>query len=229
MNILIVGASYGIGNSIATLAVEKGDQIYSISRTPLVDLNVSQLNKDVTLLNAEDLTFLPEVIDAFVYCPGSIALKPFSRFTENDFIEDYKLNVTSAVKILQWILPALKKSEQGSVVFFSTVAVGTGLPYHSLVSASKGAIEGITKALAAELAPKIRVNAIAPSITDTPLASKILSTEDKKVASGQRHPLQKIGSALDIAKMAYFLLSPDSSWITGQILHVDGGMSSLRI
>lgn len=229
MNILIVGASYGIGENIVKLCLDKGDQVFTISRTTINNPKIlKQINKDVSLIALEDLTEIPEVLDAFVYCPGSIALKPFNRFTENDFLDDYKLNVTSGVKILQLILPNLKKSEQASVLFFSTVAVGTGMPYHSLVASSKGAIEGLTRALAAELAPKIRVNAIAPSITDTPLASKILSTDEKKQASGLRHPLQKIGNAEDIGNMAYFLLSNQAKWITGQIIHVDGGMGSLK-
>ena len=126
------------------------------------------------------------------------------------------------------MLPRLKKSGNASIVLFSTVAVQSGLPFHTQVAASKGALEGLTKALAAELAPTIRVNCIAPSLTDTPLAASLLNTEQKKEAIALRHPLKRIGTAGDIANMASFLLSPKASWITGQILHVDGGMSSLK-
>ncbi len=126
------------------------------------------------------------------------------------------------------ILPRLKKVENSSIVLFSTVAVQTGLPFHTQVAASKGAIEGLTKALAAELAPKVRVNCIAPSLTNTPLAASLLNTDQKVEANAQRHPLKRIGSTEDIANMAMFLLSDKASWITGQILHVDGGMSSIK-
>ena len=129
---------------------------------------------------------------------------------------------------MQQILPNLKKSDSASILFFSTVAVQTGFNYHTQVAASKGAIEGLTKSLSAELAPKIRVNAIAPSITDTPLASKFLNSTDKVSANSDRHPLKRIGSPDDIANMASFLLSEESSWITGQILKVDGGISSIK-
>ena len=155
-------------------------------------------------------------------------MKPFHRIKPLDFIEDYNLQVIGAVKVLQAVLPRLKKSNTASIVLFSTVAVQSGFTFHSQVSASKGALEGLTKALSAEFAPKIRVNCIAPSITDTPLASKILGSEEKKEANAQRHPLKKIGTAENIAEMAKFLLSEKSSWVTGQVLHVDGGMSVIR-
>ena len=142
------------------------------------------------------------------------SLKPFGRTTEEEFIDDFKLQVTGAIKIIQTCLPKLKKSPGASIVLFSTVAVQMGFHFHSIVSTSKGAIEGLTKALAAEFAPHIRVNCIAPSITNTPLAASILNTPQKIDASAQRHPLKRIGSAEDIASMASFLLSADSSWIT---------------
>ena len=168
------------------------------------------------------------MIDGLAYCVGSIQLKPFHRFTEEDFIRDYELQVLGAVKVIQEILPKLKQSSSPSIVLFSTVAVQTGFTFHSLVSASKGAIEGLTKALAAELSPKIRVNCIAPSITQTPLAGTLLNTEEKITANGQRHPLGRIGQPNDIAELAAFLLSEKSSWITGQIMHIDGGISTIK-
>jgi NAD(P)-dependent dehydrogenase (short-subunit alcohol dehydrogenase family) len=174
-----------------------------------------------------ELDFVPDTLDGLVYCPGSINLRPFVRIKPEQFIEDYNLQVMGAVKTFQAVIPRLKKSK-GAIVMYSTVAVQTGFNFHSMVAASKGAIEGITRSLAAELAPDIRVNAIAPSITDTPLAAKLLSSEDKKEANAQLHPLKKIGLPEDIAEMAAFMLSDKSSWITGQIIPVDGGKSSIN-
>ena len=142
---------------------------------------------------------------------------------------DFNLQVLGAIRCIQAVLPRLKNSENASIVLFSTVAVQLGLGFHSQVAVSKGAIEGLTRSLAAEFAPTIRFNAIAPSLTNTPLAEKLLSSPEKIEANGQRHPLKRIGEAEDIAEAACFLLTDKSSWMTGQILHVDGGMSSLKI
>jgi NAD(P)-dependent dehydrogenase (short-subunit alcohol dehydrogenase family) len=167
-------------------------------------------------------------VDGLVYCPGSIDLKPFGRIKPEQFIKDYELQVLGAVKCIQAVLPKLKKADNPSVVLFSTVAVQNGFNFHSLVASSKGAIEGLTRSLAAEFAPKIRVNAIAPSLTDTPLASRMLNSDAKREANDQRHPLKRIGKVEDIAHAAMYLLSDKSSWVTGQIFHVDGGMSSIK-
>jgi len=175
------------------------------------------------------LDFLPDTLDGLVYCPGSINLRPFERIKPSDFLADFNLQVTGAIKIIQMALPRLKKSESASIVLFSTVAVQTGFSFHTQVSASKGAIEGLTRALAAEFAPKIRVNCIAPSLTDTPLAASMLNTEQKRETNALRHPLKKTGTPGNIADMAEFLLSEKSSWISGQVFHVDGGMSSLKV
>jgi NAD(P)-dependent dehydrogenase (short-subunit alcohol dehydrogenase family) len=140
-----------------------------------------------------------------------------------------KIQVVGAVRVIQQVINKLKQSDNASIVLFSTVAVQTGFNFHSLVSASKGAIEGLTKALAAEFAPKVRINCIAPSITDTPLAGNLLNTPEKKEANAQRHPMKRVGEANDIAQVAAFLLSEKASWITGQIFHVDGGMSALKV
>lgn len=229
-NFLIIGASGGIGRAIAHQLLQEGHQVYGTYCTQ----DVSSLPTGVQYhpLNvfdeSIDLSFLPERIDGVVYCPGSILLRPFDKIKPADFIRDYQLQVTGAVSVLQAALPKLKKSTQASVVLFSTVAVQTGLPFHSVVAASKGAMEGLTRSLAAEWAPHIRVNAIAPSLTDTPLAQNLLNSEVKREANAQKHPLKKIGSPNDIAYMAAFLLSEKSSWITGQILHVDGGLSTLK-
>lgn len=230
-NYLIVGGSTGIGQALVEQLGIAGDRVYATfnkneTSSPYDNVSYHQLDVMEDELN---LSFLPDRLDGFVYCPGSINLKPFARIKPEDFMKDFELQVNGAIKVLQSILSKLKKSEKASVVFFSTVAVQTGFNFHSQVAASKGAIEGLTKALAAELAPRIRVNAIAPSITNTPLASKFLNTDDKTNASIERHPLKKIGTPDDIANMANFLLSDQSSWITGQILTVDGGISSLKI
>jgi len=229
-NFVIIGASSGIGKQLANQLLKSDSQVFgTFYKTENAELegNISLHYLNVLDENP-DLSFLPDVIDGLAYCPGSINLKPFARIKTDEFLQDYQLQVLGAVKIIQALLPKLKKANNASVVLFSTVAVQTGFNYHTIVSASKGAIEGLTRALAAELAPNIRINCIAPSITDTPLAATLLSTDDKKTANAQRHPLKKIGSAEDIANMSEFLLTDKSAWITGQIFSVDGGMSSLR-
>jgi NAD(P)-dependent dehydrogenase (short-subunit alcohol dehydrogenase family) len=225
-NILIIGGSNGIGKALANMLAEDHTVIASFfkSDTKHPRINYFYHNAQESL----NLDALPETIDGLAYCVGNISLKPFHRFTEEDYLQDYKTQVIGAVKVIQDILPRLKLSASSSIVLFSTVAVQTGFNFHSLISASKGAIEGLTKALAAELAPKIRVNCIAPSITQTPLVSSLLNTEEKITANGQRHPLGRIGQAEDVASLAAFLLSDSSSWITGQIIHVDGGISTLK-
>lgn len=172
---------------------------------------------------------LPASLDGLVYLPGTINLKPFRALKPTDFLHDFEVNVIGAIKVLQAALKALKAGENSSVVLFSTVAVAQGMPFHSSIATSKGAIEGLMRALAAELAPSIRVNAIAPSLTATPLASKLLSSPEKMDASAKRHPLQRLGKPEDIAAMAAFLLGKQSSWITGQVFGVDGGLSQLKV
>ena len=228
-NYLIIGGSSGIGYATTELLVGKNNNVYATFNQSENKVNgATFFHLDV---NQEewDLSILPEVIDGLVYCPGRINLKPFSRLKSEDFLEDYKIQVLGAIKSIQLLLPKLRKSSSPSIVLFSTVAVQIGFSFHSIVSSSKGAIEGLTRALAAEFAPSIRVNCIAPSITDTPLAGNLLNSQEKKEANAQRHPLKKVGEAIDIANAVAFLLSKDSSWMTGQIMHLDGGISSLRI
>lgn len=227
-NILIVGSSSGIGNSLAKM-LSRDNSVYGTYYTHPIDAreNLSAHYIDV-MAEFNDFSFLPESLDGLVYCPGAIILKPFSRTKAEDFLDDYKLQVLGAVRCIQACLPKLKKSENAAIVLFSTVAVKMGFNYHSIVSASKGAIEGLTKALAAELAPAITVNCIAPSVTNTPLASTLLNTAEKLEASRQRHPLKRIGTAEDIAGMAAYLLNGERKWITGQIIPLDGGISSIK-
>lgn len=170
-----------------------------------------------------------ETIDGLVYFPGTINLKPFNRLAENDFLNDYRINGLGAVLFVQTYLAQLKKSQQASVVFISTVAVSTGMPFHSSIAMAKGAVEGLTKSLAAELAPAIRVNCIAPSLVNTPLGEKFINSPEKLEASQKRNPLKKVGEAIDLANAIDFLLSEKSSWITGQVLPVDGGMNNLKL
>lgn len=222
-NILIIGGNSGIGKSIIEKLEPLGANIFSYHRT-----GEGKNHFDVTE-KFENIDGLPEVIDGLVYCPGSINLKPFHRFSIDDFQKDYEINVLGAVKVLQACLKGLKKSESASVVLFSTVAVQVGLGFHSSISSAKGAVEGLAKSLAAEWAPnKIRVNVVAPSLTETPLAGALLGNEDKKEASNKRHPLGRYGQPEDIAAAAVFLLSQDASWMTGQVLHPDGGLSSVK-
>lgn len=229
-NYLIIGGSSGIGSALVAQLVEEGHQVFATYNTHPVtssfpNLSYYPLNVLDETLN---LSFLPEKLDGIAFCPGAIQIKPFARIQPADFIADYHLQVVGAIKVIQGALPALKNAEQASIVLFSTVAVQLGLNFHSLVSASKGAIEGLTKSLAAEFAPKIRVNAIAPSLTNTPLASSLLNSDQKIEANAERHPLKRVGKPEDISAMAAFLLSPKTSWMTGQILSVDGGMGTIK-
>ncbi|MEZ4935166.1 MAG: SDR family oxidoreductase [Saprospiraceae bacterium] len=231
-NYLVVGGSSGIGLSLVKKLSAEGHQVLVISRNAqtLSHLpNVTHLEKD--LLTDEVLEGeLPEALDGLVYCPGSINLKPFRSLKTEAFLADFQINVLGAVKVLQAAQKALKKAETpASVVLFSTVAVGQGMPFHSSIAASKGAVEGLARSLAAEWAPNIRVNCIAPSLTDTPLAERLVSTPEKKEANAQRHPLKRIGAPEDIAALAHFLLSENSSWMSGQVIGLDGGMSTLKI
>jgi NAD(P)-dependent dehydrogenase (short-subunit alcohol dehydrogenase family) len=222
-NIVIIGGNSGIGKAIAADLSSKGTNLflYSKSGEGTTALDVS--------LDFDAIPNLPEVIDGLVYCPGTINLKPFHRISIPDFQKEMDINFFGAVRVLQACLKGLKKSDSASVVLFSTVAVQTGMGFHSGIASAKGAIEGLSRSLAAEWAPnKIRVNTIAPSLTDTPLASNLLSTPEKKESSDKRHPLGRVGTPEDIAKSVSYLLSEDSSWMTGQILHLDGGMSSLK-
>jgi 3-oxoacyl-[acyl-carrier protein] reductase len=228
---LIVGGSSGIGLALTNRLAAEGNKVIVLSRNQ----NQLQLNENIehhkldVLDQAQSFPVLDQEFSGLAYCPGSINLKPFKSLKEQDYVDDFKINALGALKVINQYLPNLKKVDKSSIVLFSTVAVQTGMPYHASVAMAKGAVEGLTRSLAAEVAPKIRVNCIAPSLTDTPLASKLLSSDEKKEVSAKRHPLNSVGKAEEIVNAAYYLLSDESSWVTGQILHVDGGMSSLRL
>ena len=227
-NILIIGASSDIGLEICKLANADGHNIYATSRDDASANNFDnfiQLNPNKSLDVLDDL---PEDIDGLVYCPGTINLRSLQRLTLEDIKNEMEVNFYGAFNIIKKVLPNLKKNDGASVVLFSTVAVKTGMPMHSSIAAAKGALEGLAKSLAAELAPRVAINCVAPSIVDTKLAANILSTDERKQASADRHPLKTIGSINSIANSAYFLLQAKENWISGQILRPDGGLSALK-
>lgn len=228
-NIVIIGGSHGIGLSLVK-ELEGNHNVFVASRTNenLNGLNVTHIPFDV-LTDTLDASQLPEQIDGFVYCPGSINLRPFKGLKVESFEQDMQINFFGAVKTIQTILPQLTAAGQSSVVLFSSVAASMGMPFHTSIAAAKGAVEGFAKALAAEYASKIRVNVIAPSLTQTPLADKFLNNETKQEKASERHPMKRFGQPEDLSKMAVFLLNDSSSWMTGQVLHVDGGMSTLLV
>ena len=226
-NILLIGGSYGIGHSIAQQLKESHNVIIASRTAEGIPEGVTHHTFDALLDDSKNLA-LPDTIHGFVYCPGSIRLKPFKRITPEHFLEDMNLNFVQMIRCLQGILPNLTAANHASIVLFSSVAVSSGMPFHTSVAASKGAIEGFAKALAAEYAPTVRVNVIAPSLTNTPLAERLLNSDEKKEKMAQRHPLKRVGEAEDIANLATFLLSDQSSWMTGQVLGLDGGMSTIN-
>jgi NAD(P)-dependent dehydrogenase (short-subunit alcohol dehydrogenase family) len=228
---LVVGGSSGIGRSLAEILLAEGAQVLVASRgraetdppdrAETIHLDAAGQTGELDLPGAR--------LDGMAYCPGTIRLRPFGQLSDADFLEDFEINLLGAVRCIRLALPLLKQAEpSGSIVLFSTVAVQTGMAFHASVAAAKGAVEGLTRSLAAELAPKVRVNAIAPSLTDTPLAGRLLANPDKRRAAADRHPLGRVGAPEDVAQAAGFLLSAASDWITGQVLGVDGGLGSLR-
>ena len=226
---VVIGGGSGIGKATVEHLLKEGHTVYATFNNTPLNLNTPRLHtqKFNVLEDEFPVDFLPETIDGLMYGPGKIDLKPFHRIPLENFTHDFELQVVGAIKVLQGAFKKLKKGNNPSVVLFSTVAVQKGFPFHAQVASSKGAIEGLTKSLAAEWAPTIRVNCIAPSLTHTPLAEKLLNTEEKIQANADRHPLKKIGSAENLAQSAVFLLTDASEWMTGQVLAVDGGKSSI--
>lgn len=226
-----MGGSSGIGLDLVQLQSKEGANVYTASRSSSESWPASVRYQPLDVMENMGLlsSFLPEELHGLVYCVGNINLKPFSRISENDLLEDFKLNVIGAALSIQQSLKSLKNSASASIVLMSSVAAKTGMAYHASIAASKAAIEGLSISLAAEFSgSQIRVNVVAPSLTDTPLASKLLNTPDKMEASAKRHPLGRYGSTEDISTAIAFLLSPESSWITGQVIPIDGGLSNLK-
>ncbi|CAN5242645.1 SDR family oxidoreductase [soil metagenome] len=231
-NILVVGGSSGIGLSLVKLLAANSATVYNVSRTASAEWpeGIHHLTLDILGDTSQVAGFLPEQLHGLVYSVGSINLKPFNRLTEDDFLNDYRINVLGAVKIIQPALKSLKAAQGASIVLISSVAARAGMSFHSSISAAKGAVEGLALSLAAELAPNyIRVNVVAPSLTNTPLAQNLLNTPEKKEASKKRHPLGKYGSPEDISSAIGFLLAEESAWMTGQVIGIDGGLGRLKI
>lgn len=224
---VIVGASSGIGFELAK-KLSASNQITALSRSEknLTTLpNTTYYSVDISEENPV-FPALDKPVDGLIYCPGTINLKPFRSLRTEDYLNEWNINFLGAVKTIKHFLPQLQQAENPNIVLFSTVAVQTGMAFHASIAAAKGAVEGLTRSLAAEFAPKIRVNAVAPSLTNTPLAEKLLNAEAKLKSAEERHPLKKIGTPNDIANAVQYLL--EANWVTGQIISVDGGMSALR-
>jgi NAD(P)-dependent dehydrogenase (short-subunit alcohol dehydrogenase family) len=224
--IIVVGGSKGIGNAILKTLISTC-KVVNISRTAPEDnhANLTHYYCDIT---QDDLPEI-DVADAIVYCPGSINLKPISRLSIDDFKNDFEINVLGAVKAIQHYLPVLKNGSAPSILLFSTVAAKLGMPFHASIATAKAGVEGLVKSLGAELAPNIRVNAIAPTVTDTDLASKLLRNDKMIHNITERHPLKKFLSPKEVAEMAQFLLSDSASSISGQIFEMDCGIVSFKI
>ena len=223
---LMAGASSAIAQATALMLQEKGHKVIGISTKPKVETFDNCYT--IEQYDFDKFPAITEVIDGLVYFPGTINLKPFARLSATEFDTDFKINTLGAVAFVQAYLNNLKKADHASIVFISSVAVQTGLTFHASIAMAKGALEGLTRSLAAELAPGIRVNCVAPSLVDTPLGNKFLNTPEKVEQMQKRNPLRKIGEPKDIAQAISYLLLEDSAWVTGQVLAVDGGMNSIK-
>lgn len=228
---IVIGGTSGIGKALTQKLTEQGNRVQVYARH--IPATEEQIN-GATYHHADFSVALPSPlvpavpIAGLAYCPGSIQLKPFRSLQENDFLADININLMGAIRAIKNFLPSLRQNGKSSILLFSTVAVQTGMMYHTSVAAAKGAVEGFTRSLAAELTPDITVNAIAPSLTSTNLSAGIINTESKLNAAINRHPLARIGNASEIAAMAALLLNPEGSWITGQVITIDGGLSVLK-
>jgi len=230
-NILIIGGTKGIGWATVN-ALHPETNLFVVARNPsdnMQSLGIPMFTLDAAHDELHPLDALPDTLHGVVYCPGSIVLKPFQRLTPDTFLADYQQNVLGAVRVLQKVFPALQRADSASVVLFSSVAAKTGMPFHASIAAAKAGVEGLTRSLAAEWAThKIRVNALAPSLTDTSLSTQLLNTDEKRESAARRHPLQQVGEAHEMAAAVKFLLSDQATWITGQVIGIDGGMGTLK-
>ena len=226
---LFAGASSAIAQAVHQQLTAAGHRVIGMSTKDISALGYAE-HYQVPAYSKDSLPEITAPLDGLVYFPGTIDLKPFHRLSEDAFLNEYKINALGAVSVVQQYLPNLKNAAPTpSIVFISSVAVAQGMNFHTSISMAKGAVEGLSLALAAELAPTIRVNVVAPSLTASPLADRLINTPEKLEASGKRHPLRRVGQPEDIASAIHFLLSDQSSWMTGQILRVDGGMSTVRM
>jgi len=229
-NYLVVGGTSGIGAEVIRLLLDRGSAVVQLSRHPEQAVDAPGVRSFAWDATDEGwpADALPERLDGLVYCPGSIRLKPFPRIRPDELREDLELNLIGAVRAIQGALPALQRAPRASVVLFSTVAAQTGMPFHASVAAAKGAVEGLTRSLAAELAPMIRVNAIAPTVTDTRLAARLLGSAEKRQTAADRHPLKRVNEPDEVARTVFWLLD-DAPSVTGQVIAVDGGLGALRL
>lgn len=225
-NILIVGGSKGIGNAILLQQLEK-NKVYTISRTAPEMSHPNLVHYSLDVL--QDALPEIEILDTLIYCPGSITLKPIGSLSIDDFRNDFEINVIGAVKVIQKYLAALKKGNQPSVLLFSTVAAKLGMPFHASIATAKAGVEGLVKSLGAELASSIRINAIAPTITETTLAAGILRNDRMKENMVERHPMKGYLQPQEVAEMADFLISEKAKSISGQIFEMDYGIVSFKI
>lgn len=225
-HIIIIGGSKGIGNALLSTLLPD-NKVINISRTTPEQQHSNLTHFSCDVLNDE----LPEIpqVDALVYCPGSINLKPISRLSLDEFREDFDINVLGAVKAIQKYLPVIKNGTNPSIVLFSTVAAKLGMPFHASIATSKSGVEGLVKSLGAELAPTVRINAIAPTVTNTELASKLLRNEKMIEAMKERHPLKKFLNPSEVAEMAAFLISEKAVSISGQIFEMDCGIVTFKL
>ena len=225
-NIVIIGGSKGIGNSILKQAVEK-NKVVNISRNLPEISHPNLTNYQLDVLNSE----LPDIehVDVLIYCPGSINLKPIMSLGIDDFRNDFEINVIGAVKSIQKYLPTLKKGSNPSIILFSTVAAKLGMPFHASIATAKSGVEGLVKSLGAELAPTVRVNAIAPTITETTLSSAILRNDRMKENMIERHPMKGYLAPEEVAGMAEFLMSDNAKSISGQVFEMDYGIVSFKL
>jgi NAD(P)-dependent dehydrogenase (short-subunit alcohol dehydrogenase family) len=225
-NILIIGGSKGIGNAILKQQLE-GNHIHNISRNApeISHPNLTHYSLDVLNDNLPDI----DAIDSIIYCPGSINLKPIGSLSIDDFRTDFEINVIGAVKTIQKYLAVLKKGNNPSIVLFSTVAAKLGMPFHASIATAKAGVEGLVKSLGAELASVVRINAIAPTITETTLAAGILRNDRMKENMVERHPMKGYLKPEEVADMADFLLSEKAKSISGQVFEMDYGIVSFKI
>jgi 3-oxoacyl-[acyl-carrier protein] reductase len=225
-NILIIGGSKGIGSAILLQQLEN-NKVYNISRTAPEVTHPNLIHFSISILEDE----LPNIesIDSLIYCPGSITLKPIMSLNLNDFRNDYEINVIGAVKAIQKYLPVLKKGNNPSIVLFSTVAAKLGMPFHASIASAKAGVEGLVKSLGAELAPLVRINAIAPTITETSLSANILRNDRMKENMMERHPMKNYLNPKEVAEMANFLISEKTKSISGQIFEMDYGIVTFKL
>lgn len=226
-NYIIAGAGSSMAKTLAHQLKEQGHTVIGLT----TKTEVEGYDKIYTVPNYHESNY-PELeipVNGLIYFPGSINLKPFARLSSEDFINDFNINALGAVKFVQAYLKNMKLAGNSSVVFVSSVAASCGMPYHTSIAMAKAAVEGLTISLAAELAPSVRVNAVAPSLTNTTLSEKFLNTPDKTEAAQKRNPLKQIGKPEDISNAIEFLISDKSGWVSGQIISVDGGMNNLKL